>query len=235
MSKMKHIFKKEFGNYFVSPVAYIVIAIFLGLAGFLFFSSFFISRQASMYGFFKNLPMFFSFMIPAITMRLFSEEINLGSYELLITLPVTFRDIIMGKFLAAVAFVGVMLAPTILYPVIVSTLGDLDWGPVIGGYLGAFLLGACFCAIGVFASTLTKNQVIAFIVSAVICVLLTMLLNFIVFFVPDFMTGFVQFLNADAHFANIAKGIVDTRDIIYFCSVCFVALYGADTVMRNRG
>ena len=117
LEKTKHIFRREFKAYFISPVAYIVISIFLLIIGWMFFSTFFFSGQANLGQFFALLPLSFSFIIPAVTMRLFSEEINVGTYEILLTLPVTSRDIILGKFLAAVAFVGLMLAPTQVYAI----------------------------------------------------------------------------------------------------------------------
>ena len=142
------IFKKEFKSYFVSPIAYIVIAIFLLVTGWLFFATFFLIGQANLRNFFSLLPIIFSFVIPAITMRLVSEELNIGSYEILLTMPVTLTDVVLGKFLAAVAFVSAMLVTTFAYPVTVAALGQLDWGPVAGGYIGAVLLGAAFSAIG---------------------------------------------------------------------------------------
>ncbi len=231
---MKHIFKKEFKSYFVSPIAYIVISIFLLFIGWKFFSVFFIQGQANLTYFFSWLPISFAFVIPAVTMRLFSEEMNMGSYELLLTLPVTFRDIIMGKFLAGVAFLSVMLAPTLFYAISVAFMGTLDWGPVIGGYLGTLLLGSAFCAIGLFASSLSRNQVIAFIVSAVICVVLSLELEYLLYFLPEGLVGLFQHLSANFHFGNIAKGVVDSRDIIYFLSVCFVFLYGANMIMQEK-
>ncbi|MCK4764851.1 MAG: ABC transporter permease subunit [Candidatus Aminicenantes bacterium] len=234
MEKVKHIFKKEFKAYFISPIAYIVISIFLLIIGWLFFSTFFLNRQASMTRFFSMLPITFAFIIPAVTMRLFSEEINLGTYEILLTWPVTFRDIILGKFLASLAFVGVMLAPTLLYAVSITFLGPLDWGPVIGGYLGALLLGATYCAIGLLASTITRNQVIAFILGMAVCFSLTLLTERILYFLPDILVGFFQHLSASYHFEQIAKGVVDTRDILYFVSVAFVALYGANLIMQEK-
>jgi len=123
MDNIKHIFKKEYKAYFLSPIAYIVISVFLAIIGWLFFSTFFLDRQASLTRFFTLLPVTFAFIIPAVTMRLFSEEINVGSYELILTLPVSFQDIIVGKFLAAVAFIGVMLSPTLIYAISTSFLG----------------------------------------------------------------------------------------------------------------
>ena len=227
------IFKKEFRSYFVSPIAYIVIAIFLLVTGWFFFATFFLVGQANLRNFFSLLPIIFSFVIPAITMRLVSEELNVGSYELLLTLPVTLTDVVTGKFLAAVAFIIAMLVPTVTYPVTVAALGQLDWGPVVGGYLGAVLLGAAFSAIGLLASALTRNQIIAFIVAMAVCFILT-LIDKMLFFLPRSMLGVLAYLGADFHFQNISKGIIDSRDIIYFLSVCFIALYGAYLVLRER-
>ena len=228
-----HIFRREFRHYFVTPIAYIVISIFLVLTGWFFFSTFFLYSQAELRNFFSLLPIIFSFIVPTITMRLFSEEYNVGSYEILVTMPVTDRDIILGKFLAALTFIAVMLLPTLSYAISVSLLGDLDWGPVVGGYVGALLLGAAFCAVGLFASALTKNQIIAFIIGMIICFALTMV-DKILFFLPESMLGFFQFIGADYHFENVAKGILDTRDILYFVSVVFVALYGTFLVLQEK-
>ena len=234
MENIKHIFKKEYKAYFVSPIAYIVIFVFLIIVGWLFFSTFFLERQASLTRLFTLLPITFAFIIPAVTMRLFSEEINIGSYELLHTLPVSNQEIIIGKFLAAVAFVGVMLAPTIVYAISTAFLGDLDWGPVIGGYLGAILLGAAFSAIGLMASSLTRNQVVAFIISMAICFSLTLMMDFVLFFLPNSIVGFFQYLSANYHFQNIAKGMVDSRDILYFLSVIFLSLYGTGLILQEK-
>jgi ABC-2 type transport system permease protein len=234
LGKTKHIFRREFKAYFISPVAYIVISIFLLIIGWMFFSTFFFSGQANLGQFFALLPLSFSFIIPAVTMRLFSEEINVGTYEILLTLPVTSRDIILGKFLAAVAFVGLMLAPTLVYAISTALLGQLDWGPVIGGYMGALLLGASFCAVGLLASSLTRNQVIAFIIGMTICFSLTMMIDFVLYFLPDALVKVFQYFSANFHFKNIAKGVVDTRDILYFLSVMFIALYVSDFIMKEK-
>lgn len=228
-----HIFRKEFKGYFVSPIAYIVISIFLVLTGWFFFSTFFLYDQAELRNFFTLLPLIFSFVVPAIAMRLFSEEFNTGSYELILTLPVSTLDIIAGKFLAAAAFVSMMLFPTLCYALTISFIGELDWGPVAGGFLGAVLLGAAFSAVGVFASSLTRNQVIAFIIGMSICFSLT-LIDKMLFFLPQSVLNVFQFLGADFHFRNISKGILDSRDILYFLSVGFVMLYGAHLVIEEK-
>lgn len=233
MQQVMHIFTKEFRAYFVSPIAYIVISVFLIVTGWFFFATFFLYDQANLRNFFGMLPLIFSFIIPAITMRLFSEEFNVGSYETLLTLPVTFPDVILGKFLASVAFIAAILIPTLAYPITVSFLGQLDWGPVLGGYTGALLLGAAFSAIGVFSSSLTRNQIIAFIISMAICFSLT-LVDRMLFFLPQSILGILQYLGTDFHFQNISKGILDSRDILYFLSVCFIALYGASLALQEK-
>jgi ABC-2 type transport system permease protein len=232
MKNTKHIFKKEFKGYFVSPIAYIVISIFLILTGWFFFSTFFLYNQAELRNFFSLLPLIFSFIIPAITMRLFSEEFNTGSYELTFTLPFSSVDIILGKFLACASFVVIMLLPTVSYGIFISFLGELDWGAVIGSYIGAILLGASFSAIGLFASSLTHNQIIAFIIGMAICFSLT-LIDKMLFFLPESALNLFQFLGADFHFQNISRGIIDSRDVFYFISICFVMLYSTHLVIEE--
>jgi ABC-2 type transport system permease protein len=233
MRQVTHIFKKELRTYFVSPIAYIVISIFLLVTGWFFFLAFFITNQANLRHFFSLLPIIFSFVVPAVTMRLFSEELSAGSYEVLLTMPVTFLDVILGKFLAGVAFVAAMLIPTLAYAITVTFLGPLDWGPVIGGYIGALLLGSAFSGVGLFASSLTRNQIIAFIVGVAICFGLTMV-DWVLFFLPRSFLTIVQYLGAYFHFQNIAKGVIDSRDILYFLSVSFVSLYGTYLVMQEK-
>lgn len=233
MRAATQIFRKEFNTYFVSPIAYIVIAIFLLVTGWFYFATFFLLDQASLRNFFSLLPVIFSFVVPAVTMRLLSEELNLGSYETLLTLPVTHRDVVLGKFLAAVGFIIAMLIPTLVYAVTVALLGDLDWGPVIGGYIGAILLGASYAAVGLFASSLTRNQIIAFIIGMAICFTLT-LLDRMLFFLPRSMLGVLSYLGSDLHFQNIARGIIDTRDIVYFASIGFLGLYAAHLALEEK-
>lgn len=233
MTQIRHIAIKEFKDYFTSPIAYIVISIFLIVTGWFFFSTFFLYDRASMRDFFLLLPTIFAFIIPAITMRLLSEEMNVGSYEILVTMPVSLTDIAVGKFLGATLFVIVMLIPTILYPISISFLGDLDLGPIIGGYIGAILLGSAYCAIGVFASSLTRNQIVAFIIGAAICFTFT-IIDRVLFFVPGALASIIEYIGANSHFANISKGVIDTRDIIYFASVIFLALFGTYLMMKEK-
>ncbi|RTZ95095.1 MAG: ABC transporter [Deltaproteobacteria bacterium] len=233
MRRFFQICKKEFTSYFVSPIAYIVMAIFLLVTGWFFFTTFFLFDQASLRNFFSLLPLIFSFVIPAVTMRLFAEEINIGSYETLMTLPLSPLDVILGKFFAAVFFVVVLLIPTLAYAVCIAFIGDLDWGPVIGGYAGAVLLGAAFSAVGLLASALTRNQIIAFIVAMAICFALTLIDKMLVF-LPLAALDFFQYLGVGVHFENISKGIIDSRDILYFVSLCFIGLYSTRLVLQEK-
>ena len=230
---LKVIFKRELNSFFTSPIAYIVITLYLVVTGWFFFSAFFLAGRADMRDFFNLLPFILSFTVPAVTMRLFTEEYRSGSYEILTTLPVREIEILLGKYFAALSFVGVMILPTLTYPIFISFIGELDWGPVAGGYIGALLLAAGFSAIGLFASSLTKNQVIAFVVSMAICVFLTIVDNFLIL-LPAFLQVPFQYIGAQYHFKNIARGIVDTRDLVYFISVAFVALYAALMINRER-
>ena len=233
MNQTMNIFCKEFKDYFITPIAYIVISIFLLITGWFFFSTFFLYSQATLRGFFALLPFTFAFVIPAVTMKLFSEEFSAGSYEILFTLPVTHTNIIMGKFLAGTAFIIAMLIPTLAYPVVISFIGELDWGTVIGGYAGAIFLGAGYTAIGLFSSSLTRNQIIAFIIGASICFFLT-LVGKMLFFLPENILGIAQYLSTGFHFQNISKGIIDGRNIVYFLSLIFIALYATWLVIDEK-
>ena len=230
---LAHIMKREFKSFFLSPIAYIVITIFLVVTGWFFFSAFFLGGRADMRDFFSLLPIIFCFVIPAVTMRLLSEEFRSGSYEILTTLPVTLTEILVGKYLAALGFMVIMFLPTLSYAIFISFLGELDWGPVIGGYVGALLLAAAYCAIGLFASSLTKNQIIAFIIGLALCFFF-FFVDKMLFFAPAFLTGILQFLASDFHFRNIEKGILDSRDLIYFLCICFVSLYATHLVTQAK-
>jgi len=233
MTPVFAIWNKEFKDTFVSPIAYLVVAIFLVVTGWFFFSTFFIKGQASLRDFFNLLPMTFAFVIPALTMRLFAEEFNVGSYEILITMPVKPAEIIVSKFLAGLTVVAAMLLPTLAYAVTVSFLGELDLGPVIGGYIGALLLGGAFCGVGLLTSALTRNQIIAYILGAVICFGLS-LVDQMLFFIPEAALNVVHYLGTNPHFQNIAKGIIDSRDVIYFLSIIFITLFLTNQIIESR-
>ncbi|HAK69144.1 MAG TPA: ABC transporter [Treponema sp.] len=212
------ILRRELAAYFTSPVAYIVGFLFLIYCGFRFFSIFFLMQRAELRNFFSQLPLVFSFFVPAMTMRVFAEEKRSGSIETLLTLPVTVLDVAIGKSLAAFISAVSLLVPTLFYVVACCIFGTPDAGPIIGGYAGAVLLAAAFTSIGVFSSALTKNQIIAFFVALAICISLTMIDYFAILF-PGPVVSLVTFISASNHFDSISRGIIDTRDLLYFISV----------------
>lgn len=212
------IMKREMQSYFTSPTAYIVTGLFLLISGLLYFSTFFLQNRAELRSFFSNLPLILSFFIPALTMRMFSEERKSGSFETLMTLPVSEVDVVTGKYLASFVSTLIMVAPTLFYVLAAVIFGHPDFGPIIGGYIGTIFLCASFTAIGIFASSVTKNQIIAFFTGFIICIVLTMIDSFLIF-LPAAIVSFLNFISANAHFRSIAQGIIDTRDLIYFISL----------------
>ena len=226
------IMKRELKSYFTSPVAYIVTALFLIIAGILFYSSFFLYDRAELRRFFSSLPLLLSFFIPALTMRIFAEERRVGSIETLMTLPVTELDVVTGKYLASFISTLIMLAPTLFYILPTVIFGSPDFGPIVGGYLGAIFLCASYTAIRVFATSVTKNQIIAFFTGFIICIVLTLIDSFLVF-LPSPIVSLLSYLSANGHFTSISRGILDTRDLIYFISL--TALFFATTVKVQQG
>jgi ABC-2 type transport system permease protein len=227
------IMKKELRSYFISPIAYIVIALFLVLSGVMVFPAYFLNNQADLRGFFDLLPFLFAFFLPIITMRLFAEERNTGTLEMLITMPFTTWDIIFGKIAAATVFSIVMLVPTFIYPISIFFVGSPDIGPIIGGYIGAIFLGAAFASIGVFTSSLTRNQIIAVILALVISVFLAFLHKLSVI-IPASIVDAVEFIGAGYHYSSIGRGVVDTRDVLYFASVVAVFAMATSRVIEER-
>ena len=212
------IMKRELKTYFTAPVAYIVTALFLIIAGILFYSVFFLQNRAELRQYFSSLPILLSFFIPALTMRIFAEERRVGSIETLMTLPVTEFDVVAGKYLASFLSTLIMLAPTLLYILPAVIFGSPDFGPIIGGYIGAIFLCAGFTAIGIFATSVTKNQIIAFFTGFIICIVLTLIDVFLVL-LPAPLVSFLSFISASSHFTSISRGIIDTRDLLYFISL----------------
>jgi ABC-2 type transport system permease protein len=226
MNDLQAIFKREFRSYFDSPIAYIFMTVFLVLSGWLFYKGFFISNFASLRILFGLLPWLFLFFVPAVTMRLWSEEKKLGTMELLMTLPLRDIDVVIGKFLAS--FVFLSLTTLLSFPLAISVmnLGHPDKGPIIGGFLGAILMGGAYLAIGMFASSLTENQIIAFIFGVVMCFGFFIVgEDFILMAAPPVLVPFIQYLGLGYHFESIGRGVIDIRDIVYYLSVISFFLY----------
>lgn len=226
--------KKEIKSYFNSPAAYIVLVIFLLLSGWFFASPLFINNQANLRTLFSIIPLLYLFFIPAITMGLLSREKNTGTMELLATLPIKDSQIIMGKFWASIFLIGVGLLLTLVHFITIVLLGtNVDFGAIFCGYIGLLFLGAVYSAIGIFASSITSNQIVSLIISFFI-IFFFFVIKFFLFFIPDFMVGIFQFLSIDYHFSNITRGVIDTRNIIYFVSLIVLFLKLAQTSLENR-
>ncbi|OGJ49552.1 ABC transporter [Candidatus Peregrinibacteria bacterium RIFOXYB2_FULL_32_7] len=229
------IIKKELQSYFNSPVAYIFITVFLVLSSWIFFRTFFLNGQASMRAYFSLLPWIFLFIIPAITMRLWAEEKKSGTIEILMTLPVKNYEIVLGKFFGSLVFLSLMLILTFPIPIIILMLGSADIGVIFASYLGTFFLGASYLSIGLFVSSFTNNQIISFIISIALCFALFIIGEEIVsFFVPQILVPLVQYLGLGTHFDSIVRGVVDSRDIIYYLSVIGISLYLNTRTIQNN-
>lgn len=215
------IFRREFAAYFNSPIAYIFIIAFLVLNSGLFMTGFFLSGNADLRAFFGNLPIFLIFFIPAVSMRLWAEDKRLGTFELLMTLPMGASQVMLGKFLAAYAFYLIALLGTLPLPVMVSTLGNPDLGAMFSGYIGAALLGALYLGIGTFTSGLMRDQISAVILGIMAC--------FLVFIVgipgvaatidgwlPGFGAFLQQFVGLSGHYEDLLRGVVSLGSLTYF-------------------
>ena len=222
MNSFKAVFKRELKGYFATPVAYVFLVIFLFFAGYLTFrDGFYEIRQADMRTFFSNLPLLFVFMVPSTAMRLWAEERKSGSIEILLTLPITVPQAVIGKFVAAWCFLGIALILTFPVPLVVSYLGDPDEGLIISGYIGSFLLAGGFLAVGSLFSAVSKNQVISFILAVVACAMLVYAgmpttLNYLSAVLPPQAVSIIETMSIQAHFDSILKGVIEFRDIAYF-------------------
>ncbi len=226
MRNVAAIARRELQGYFNSLMAYVFLVIYLLLTNWLFFRIFFLNNQASMRLMFDILPWVFLFFVPAITMRLWAEEKKVGTMETLMTLPVRDVEAVLGKYLGALGLLVLALALTFPIPVIVSRLGNLDVGPVVGGYVAAVLLGGAYLAIGVFVSSLTQNQIVAFILGVVIVFAFYMLGSDIVLYsVPTPLASVLEYASLGTHFESIGRGVIDSRDVVYYLSVICFFLY----------
>ncbi|MFA7057499.1 MAG: ABC transporter permease subunit [Candidatus Cloacimonadales bacterium] len=231
MHYIKTIALKEFTSFFKSPAAYMVLIGFLLITGWFFANPLFLINQSDLRTLFSIIPTIFLIFIPAITMGLVSKENNNGTIELLSTMPVKSSEIVLGKFIAGLGLICVGLLLSLIHPITIMLIGtNVDAGAMFSGYLGLLLLAAGYSAIGLFASCLTKNQIIAFIISFVI-ILFFYILDYALIFIPPAMSGIFQYLSINYHFSNIAKGVIDTRNLIYFGSMIYAFLFLASTTL----
>ena len=224
MSKILAVAGRELRGYFASPLAYVVAAFFMLVAGYFFSLILFHTKQASLQPLFSNLTVIFLLITPALTMRLLADERKSGTIELLMTSPITDRDLVLGKYLSAVLFLAFLLGLTLVYPVILSFVGQPDWATIATGYLGIFLLGASFMAIGVFASSVTANMIIAAMV--------TFALSLVIWLLPSAGQMFggvaadvMSYLSVINHQENLGRGVVDTTDLLFYISFIIAFLF----------
>lgn len=233
MSHILIIGGRQFRSYFNGPVAYIVICVVMLTLGFFFWNTFFLYGRASAREMFRWLSLILVFALPALTMGLLAEEKRTGTIELLITMPVTDAQVILGKFLGVFGLYAVVLVLTLAYPISVSTLGNLDWGPVWSGYLGLLLQGSAVLAIGLMASSWTDNQLIALFVALTLSVFFWVLDKFLAL-LPTNAASALEWLSFDYHFQSMARGVVDLRDVLFFFSVTIFALSLAFRALESR-
>lgn len=232
---IKHIFIKEFTGYFKAPLGYVFLVIFLFGIGYLTFEpgrgSFFYMREASLSSFFQYIPWMFLFLIPAVSMRLWSEERKSGTIELLLTMPITVNQAVIAKFMASWAFIGVALLGTFPMIFTVMYLGNPDLGVIFLGYLASFLMAGTLLAVGAFFSALTKNQVISFILTVCVCFLLLMagsppILDFISTFAPKYLVDVFESLSVLNHFDSIERGVLNFSNLWFFGVMIICWLFG---------
>ncbi len=233
--------KRELGAYFGTPLAYVFAVIFVGLTGAFtfYFGNFFENGQANLAAFFLYHPWLYLILVPAIAMRLWAEERKSGTIELLMTLPVTTWEAIVGKFLAAWGFIGVALMLTFPMWITVNMLGDPDNGVILASYIGSFLMAGAFLAIGSAISALSKNQVIAFIVAAALCFLFVMsgveiVQNTAKLFLPDFLVQAISSLSFLTHFDKVARGVIDLPSLFFYLSMIAFFLFANVVIIEQK-
>ncbi|MCK5704872.1 MAG: ABC transporter permease subunit [Cyclobacteriaceae bacterium] len=229
--------KRELASFFDSLIAYVMIVIFLGLSGFftwLFGSNVFLIGQADLQVFFGISYWTLFFFIPAITMRTLAEENRSGTIELLSTKAVSDWQIVVGKFLACVLLLAIALACTIPYYITISMLGDVDHGAIIGGYFGLLLISSMYISIGIFASSLTNNQIVAFLVALIVGLFFHILFQLMASGSTGMIGSILDYLSARTHFESLSRGVIDTRDLIYFGSFILGGLVLSQTMLSKR-
>ncbi len=217
------LYRKELKAYFNSPIAYVVMSIFLLIVGWFFSSDLFLVGQATMRTFFEVARLILVFFIPAITMRLLAEERQSGSLQLLVTYPITDVEIVLAKWLGALTLLAVTLVFTLIYWFTLIILGNPDEGALLGGYLGLLLMGAAGCAVGLFASSVSQSQVVAFVISFSVLFALFMLGNLLIF-LPAGLAPVLEYLSLGYHLENLSRGVLDSRDLLYFLSLTVMGL-----------
>lgn len=229
--------KRELQAFFDSLIAYIMLVLFLGFSGFftwLYGADIFLVGQASLGSFFDIAFWTLFFFIPAITMRMLAEEKNTGTIELLLTKAVTDRQVIVGKFVACFALVAIAIAFTIPYYITLANIGNVDHGAVLCGYLGLLLMSAAYISIGLFTSSITNNQIVAFLLALFIGLFFHIIFNVLASNLTGFAGQLFHTLSLSVHFESLARGVLDTKDIVYFLSIAGIGLILAESGLTKR-
>lgn len=234
MHNMLTIYKKELKNYFNSPVAYITLVVFLLISAWFHTSTFFLINESDLRTLFAVIPIVYIFFVPAITMGLIARERSGNTMELLTTLPLSESDIVIGKYLAAVTLIATALLFTFIHLISLFFIGNhLDLGAIFAGYFGLLLIGGMYAAIGTFSSSITGNQITAFIISFLI-IFIFFILDKILIFMPGFIAPLLQYLSVDFHLNNITRGVLDSRNLIYIASVMTLFLLTSIRILEMR-
>ncbi len=219
MHNTRSIFQREIRGFFNTPMAYIFLVIFSVFNGSFFTSTFFLYNQSDLRSLFSVVPMVYLIFVPAISMGLIARENNIGTMETIVTLPIKTHEFVLGKYFAAVVLILLGLLATIIHFITLVKFGiKIDYGALFTGYIGLALVGSMYASIGIFASSITDNQVVAFIIGVFI-VLVFFLMGFFLPLVPTNFAGIVQYISVDYHYSNISRGVIDSRNIVYFLSV----------------
>jgi len=228
------IFRRELRSFFDSPMAYVFLVVFAVVNGYFFTNTFFLYGQSDMRALFGIVPLVYLFFIPGVMMGLISREKGLGTIEIISTLPINDRDIVIGKYLAGFVLILIALFTTSLHYITLISVGtEIDHGAVFTGYLGLALVGGVYASIGLFASSLTDNQVVSFIVGIAI-IFVFWLMDKMLLFVHPSLAGIVQYISVEFHLSNISRGVIDTRNIIYFGSVIGFFLFLTTRLVESR-
>lgn len=237
MNKIWIIAKRELQVFFDSLMAYILLVVFLGFTGaftWLFLADVFLMNQASLQSFFAVAYWSFFILIPAITMRMFAEEKKSGTLELLLTKPVTDWQVVLGKFTAAIMLIGVALALTLPYYITVANLGHIDHGAVWSGYLGLLLMSGIYISIGLFASSITDNQIVSFLLALFIGIFFHWIFEILAGSMHNFLGNIFGYLSVNMHYDSISRGVIDSKDLIYFVSVILLGLISTEASLSKR-
>ncbi|MFA5975813.1 MAG: ABC transporter permease subunit [Elusimicrobiota bacterium] len=225
--------RKEWATLFNSPATYVIFVFFLLVSGWLFASPLFQFNQSALDTFLRPIPILFTFMIPALTMRSFAEEYRSGTMEYLATLPMEDHQIVLGKYLGAMGLIGALLILTLIYPILLLIIGQPDPGQIVGGYVAVIGLASFFSAIGLWASALTRNQVVAFIIGFAVCFSFFSI-DWIANMFPSVVGVWIQTLGIQAHYEALTRGVLDSRDLLYWASGTIFFLAASLAVIHSR-